>query len=86
MEMFGKVLDMGKRAHLTNPGQLNLFDIIKKVSQEKKNLASKAGSFNIDARIRAMLSDALKNAPFPRSRGWEDERTSFGGNHQVAIR
>ena len=66
MEMFGKVLDMGKRAHLTNPGQLNLFDIIKKVSQEEKNLASKAGSFNIDARIRAMLSDALKKCPLSR--------------------
>ncbi len=57
---------MSKRTSFINPGQLNLFDIIKKVSQEEKNLVSKAGSFNIDARIRLMLSDALKKCPLSR--------------------
>ena len=57
---------MGKRTISVHPRQLSLFDIVKKVSQEEKNLASKAGSFNIDAQIRAMLSDALKKCPLSR--------------------
>ena len=57
---------MGKKTFVTHPGQLNLFDIIKKISHEEKTLVSKAGSFNIEAQIRAMLSDALKKCPLSR--------------------
>lgn len=57
---------MGKKTHTVQPGQLSLFDIVKRISQGEKNLASKAGSFNVDAQIRALLSDALKKCPLSR--------------------
>ncbi len=48
------------------PGQLNLWDVVKRVTQEERDLVTKAGSFNIDTKIRALLSDALKRCPLSR--------------------
>jgi len=49
-----------------NPNQLNIFDLIKKVSETEKSLVSKSGSFNIDIRLRHILSEALKDCHFSR--------------------
>lgn len=45
--------------------QLSFFDLLKKVSEERRGEA-KAGAFNVDARVRAMLSEALKVCPLSR--------------------
>lgn len=55
-----------KRVSKANPNQLNLFDLIKKVSKAEKELVTTAGSFNIDIRLRHMISDALKACPLSR--------------------
>jgi hypothetical protein len=57
---------MRKRIDKVTPGQLSLFDLIKRVSQEENKLIKKSGSFNIDAQIRALLSEALKRCPLSR--------------------
>ncbi len=46
------------------PRQLSFMDVVKKVSiaQDKPSIL-KAGSLGIDARIRAIIKDALKNCP-----------------------
>ncbi len=57
---------MGKGGGLPgSPRQLSFLDILKKVSEGRKDVV-KAGSFNVDARIRAILSDALKKSPLSR--------------------
>lgn len=56
-----------KRKTDTEPAnQLNLFEIIQRLSRETKAEVSRGGSFNIDARVRALLSDALKRCPLSR--------------------
>lgn len=46
--------------------QLSLFEIIQKLSKEAKTETTKAGSFNIDVRLRHLISDAIKNSPLSR--------------------
>ncbi|MBI4652230.1 hypothetical protein HY745_13350 [Candidatus Desantisbacteria bacterium] len=56
------------RKKIDNSGynQLNLFDIIDRLSHEEKSTTTKAGTFNIDVRVRALLSDALKQCTYSR--------------------
>lgn len=57
---------MKRKIDRENSHQLNLFEVIQRLSREAKAEATKAGSFNIDARLRALLSDALKRCPVSR--------------------
>ncbi|MBI5560341.1 MAG: hypothetical protein HY883_03615 [Deltaproteobacteria bacterium] len=55
-----------KKTKTKDSNQLNLFDVIKRLSAEAKEQTTQAGSFNVDARARALLSDALKTSPLSR--------------------
>ncbi len=55
-----------KRLDKADHSQLDLFAVIERLSQDAKSLSTKAGAFNMDARVRALLSDALKRCPQSR--------------------
>ncbi|TAN62562.1 hypothetical protein EPN18_04510 [bacterium] len=55
-----------KKIDRADSNQLDLFAVIERLSQEATPLSTKAGAFNIDVRLRALLSDALKRSPLSR--------------------
>jgi hypothetical protein len=60
---------MSKTKRKIDPGasnQLSLFDIVKQNHMQRIETASNAGSFNIDQRIREMLSEGLRQCDFDR--------------------
>ena len=60
---------MAKFKKLIDDGQLSLFDVMKRVSEQQKAAAGSSdtpGRLNIDATLRAMISDALKRTPSSR--------------------
>jgi len=60
---------MAKLQKDIDTGQLNIFDLIKEISRkqaESSASVSKAGKFNIDVRLREMLSESLKRCPLSR--------------------
>lgn len=64
----GKGVGKGMGDNKVNTGrmkQMSFYDLLKKVSEERRGEA-KAGTFNVDARVRAMLSEALKGCPLSR--------------------
>lgn len=57
---------MKKRIGKGQSNQLSLFEIIRRLSKEAKTETTKAGAFNIDVRLRHLISDAIKNSPLSR--------------------
>lgn len=57
---------MKRKTGIGPDNQLNLFEVIQRLSRETKSEVSRGGSFNVDARVRALLSDALKRCPVSR--------------------
>lgn len=57
---------MKRKTDRDDGNQLNLFEMIQRLSKEARGEVTKAGSFNIDAHLRALLSDALKRCPLSR--------------------
>lgn len=47
-------------------GQLSILELIKQVSEKQNTLPDNAGSFNIDASLREMISQSLKNTKLSR--------------------
>ena len=57
---------MGKKIDTGNSNQISLFDVIDKIKKASNRQTIKAASFNTDASLRALLSDALKQSPLSR--------------------
>ncbi|MBI5328873.1 MAG: hypothetical protein HZB80_11395 [Deltaproteobacteria bacterium] len=57
---------MGKRTGMGNSNQISLFDVIEKLKKDTDKQTTKAGAFNIDVRLRHLISDAIKNSPLSR--------------------
>src|SRR3990172_4317769 len=54
---------MAKNRNKIDSNQLSLFDLIRDYSEQKISSTKPAGSFDVDRRLRAAISHALKQCP-----------------------